>query len=116
MVRHELRRARTEDLHQKRLVALQNMIFACDWILRMQNHEMIDQFGKGIWDHVLTQNASNLAFVPESFRLDFDAIIKALLAGHSLRNRNQIDYDLIANIRCKLLSYIDEKFEENKGG
>jgi len=115
MVRHELRRSRIEDLHQKRLVSLQNMIFACDWILRMRGHDMVDDFGKGIWDHVLTQNVSNLAFVPESFRGDFDAIIQALFTVHALANRNRIEYDLIANIRSKLLAYIDEQFEENKG-
>ena len=115
MIRHELRRSRIEDLHQKRLVSLRNMIFACDWILRMRGHEMVDDFGKGIWDHVLTQNVSNLAFVPESFRGDFDATIQALFMGHALENRNRIQYDLIANIRSKLLAYIDEQFEENKG-
>jgi hypothetical protein len=111
MIRHELQRARTEDLHQKRLVALQNMIFACDWILRMKDHEMIDTVGKQIWDHVLTQNVSNLAFVPQSFRQDFDAIIRALFTGHALENRNKIKYDSIAQIRTKLLRYIDEQFD-----
>jgi hypothetical protein len=114
MIRHALRRARTEDLHEKRLVALQNMIFACDWILRMKDHTMIDTFGKEIWDHVLTQNLSNLTFVPESFRQDFDAIIRALFTGHALENRNKIEYDSIAQIRTKLLRYIDEQFEEKR--
>ena len=80
----------------------------------MRGHEMVDDFGNGIWDHVLTRNVSNLAFVPESFRGDFDSIIQALFTGHALENRNRIEYDLIANIRSKLLAYIHEQFEENK--
>ena len=113
MIRHELQRARTEDLHQKRLVALQNMIFACDWILRMKDHEMIDTVGRQIWDHALTQNMCNLAFVPQSFRHDFDAIMRALFTGHALENRNKIEHDSIAQIRSKLLRHIDEQFEKN---
>lgn len=114
MIRYELRRARTQDLYEKRLVTLQNMVFACDWILRMKNHEMKDDVGKGVWDHVFNQNVSNLAFVPRAFREDFDAIIRALFAGHALENRNRIDYDSITNIRAKLLRHIDEQFGESE--
>jgi hypothetical protein len=114
MIRYELRRARTQDLYEKRLVTLQNMIFACDWILRMKNHEMTDNVAKGVWDHVFNQNASNLAFVPRDFREDFDAVIQALFAGHALENRNRIDYDSIMKIRVKLLRHIDEQFEQTE--
>jgi hypothetical protein len=114
MIRYELRRARAQDLYEERLVTLQNMIFACDWILRVKNHEMTDDVGKGIWDHVSKQNVSNLAFVPRAFREDFEGIIRALFAGHALENRNRIDYDLITKIRANLLRHIDEQFEGNE--
>jgi len=113
LIRKEIQKAREQDLYSKRLVALQNLIYACDWILRMKGHEMIDDFGKSVWDHVTKENIANLAFIPKNMEGDFDAVIHALFSGHALENRATIDYQKISHTKARLQDHLKENYTEN---
>jgi hypothetical protein len=114
LIRKEIRKAREQALYSKRLVTLQNVIYACDWILRMEGHEMIDDFGKSVWDHVTKENIANLAFIPKNMERDFDAVIHALFSGHALHNRATIDYQKIRETRDRFQDHLRLNYTENR--
>jgi hypothetical protein len=109
---HEVHPARTRFLFEKRLTALQNLVFAIDFVERMKNHEMIDDSTVRTWHRLTDEVASNLAFIPSPFRSDFDLVVRSLYAGVALDARHGLDYGSLARAKAGVLRYIDSEFEE----
>lgn len=81
LLRREIQRARTQHLFEKRLAALQNLVFAIDFIQRIRNHQLIDEFGIRTWRRLNDETPCNLGFIPEQLRSDFDLVVRSLYAG-----------------------------------
>ncbi len=62
LLRRELRHALTRELFQKRLAALQNLVFAIDFIERMRDHAMADDFSVRTWHPAYRRDAVQLWF------------------------------------------------------
>src|SRR2546423_1839533 len=60
LLRRELRHALTRELFQKRLAALQNLVFAIDFIERMRDHAMEDDFSVRTWRRLTDEVPCNL--------------------------------------------------------
>jgi len=109
---HEVHRARTRFLFEKRLTALQNLVFAIDFVERMKDHEMVDDSSVRTWHRLTDEVASNLAFIPSQFRSDFDLVVRSLYAGVALAARRGLDYGSLARAKAGVLRYIDSEFED----
>jgi hypothetical protein len=109
---HEVHRARTRFLFEKRLTALQNLVFAIDFVERMKGHEMVDDFGIRTWQRLNDEVACNLAFIPKQFRSDFDLVVRSLYAGVAIDARRGLDYGGLARAKAAVLCYIDSEFED----
>jgi hypothetical protein len=107
----EIQRARTRSLFERRLSALQNVVFAIDFIERVKGHEMIDHFSTETWLRLSNETPCNLAFIPKQFRTDFDLVVRSLYAGVAIEPRNKLDYVGLGRAKAALLSYIDAEFE-----
>ena len=111
LLRRELHHARTRELFDRRLAALQNLAFAIDFIERMRDHDMRDDFATSTWHRLSGEVPCNLAFIPSELRQHFDLAIRSLYAGIALDARSKLDYAALSDAKAAVLRYIDTQFE-----
>src|SRR5262245_59197470 len=75
LLRRELHHARTRELFDRRLAALQNLAFAIDFIERMRDHDMKDDFAISTWSRLVGEVPCNLAFIPRELRRHLDLAV-----------------------------------------
>jgi hypothetical protein len=111
LLRREFHLSRTRELFDKRLVALQNVIFAIDFIERMKDHVMADDFANRTWLRLTDKTPCNRLFIPKQLRSDFGLVVHSLYAGRSADARNELDYDALSRAKAAVQRYVDAEFE-----
>jgi hypothetical protein len=111
LLRREFHLARTRELFGKRLVALQNLIFAIDFIERMRHHDFVDEFAARTWLRLTDETPCNLLFIPKQLRSDFDLVVRSLYAGRAVDARNNLDYVGLTRAKAAVQGYVDAEFE-----
>jgi len=110
MLTHQLRLERQKDLHAKRLVALQNILFAIDFIEKTKDIDYSSE-GLSIWKHLTMNNGCNLAFISDEHRDGFSYLVNVLYAGPLVEDRQKVDYNRLSELKIEILQMIDRDFD-----
>ena len=114
LLRSQTREYAFKDLLQKRLVALQNLVYAVDFIEGNDGKELEGLLSE-MYHNIVKDNSCNISFFPEEIREDARKLIhKCYESFQSPKLEVYTDFsgDLIDSLKKRTLKIVDETYDQ----